>query len=218
MFTVPALITLIAAVALIVWLWSIGQANLGFDVGVLRFFAVAYAVGVTFGLWALAMLGCGLVCSFPPSAAFFSVGGQIFAAFLVLDLLTGIYHLVTDRGWNFRQQVELFQHHHATNTMEGYDWQPLIGAIVGFGLGLHFESPFLIALGVFTVFAQVPHYFAHHPPKRGPVKWLQDAGIIISPEHHAGHHQGEFDQNFCIFTGWNDWWLNRLVRLLPPSR
>lgn len=136
---------------------------------------------------------------------------QILAAYVVLDLLTGLYHLATDRGWNFKQQCELFEIHHVTNTMEGYDWQPLVGSLAGAGLAFYLSSPFLYALSAFTVFAQVPHYFAHHPPKRGPIKWLQDWGIIISPAHHAGHHTGAFDCNFCIFTGWCDPLLNWIV-------
>jgi hypothetical protein len=138
---------------------------------------------------------------------------QVLAAYFALDLLTGLYHLATDRGWNFRFQVELFQDHHHTNTMEtGFGWEQTLGAAVGLALGYWWSSPFFVALGILAALSQVPHYFAHHPPKRGPIKWLQDAGLIISPAHHQGHHRGEFDQNFCIFSGLNDWWLNRLVR------
>lgn len=147
-----------------------------------------------------------------------SIIAQTLAAYFVLDLLTGIYHLATDKGWNVKHQVELFNDHHTTNTMQGYDWQPLLLAVPGFVAGVYWSVPFLIALGVLAVFTQVPHYFAHHPPKSGPIPWLQKAGIIISPEHHDGHHQDNFEQNFCVFTGWGDLVLNPIVRLFSGSR
>lgn len=140
---------------------------------------------------------------------------QTIAAYIVMDALTGIYHLFTDRGWNLKGQCDQFAEHHETNTMDGYDWQPLVGAIPGLACGVWFGSAFLISLSVFAVWAQVPHYFAHHPPTYGPIRWAQWCGLMISPQHHADHHSGEFDRNFCIFTGWNDWWMNAIAWLIP---
>ncbi len=138
---------------------------------------------------------------------------QCVLAYFALDLLTGIYHLATDKGWNVKQQVELFNDHHASNTLEAYEWRPLLFAVPVFITGLYWQVPFLVALGVLAVFTQVPHYFAHNPPKWGPVRWLQLTGIIITPEHHAGHHQNDFSQNFCVFSGWSDVVLNPIVKL-----
>lgn len=142
-----------------------------------------------------------------------SVVLQIIVAPLVLDALIGLYHFATDAGWNFRSQVAQFQDHHKTNTMQRwYGWEQMLGVVAGLVLGWLLSSPLFYALGVLTAFSQLPHYFAHHPPKSGPVRWLQRAGVFITPEHHAQHHTGRFDQNFCTFGGWNDIWLNRFTK------
>ena len=38
---------------------------------------------------------------------------EAIGAYLLADLMTGVYHLATDRGWNIGRQVEIFQQHHA---------------------------------------------------------------------------------------------------------
>jgi hypothetical protein len=80
---------------------------------------------------------------------------QVLGAYVLVDLLTGIYHYVTDRGWNQAHIVALFQDHHVTNTMEGFDWQPMLYGLPAMVLGLWFESSFLIAAGSFGVLSQI---------------------------------------------------------------
>jgi len=139
---------------------------------------------------------------------------QVLAAYILADLMTGIYHFATDRGFNFAWIVELFQDHHRTNTMEGFDWQPMIPSFPGMLFGMYLESPFITALGAFGALSQIPHYYAHRKANR-VVKFMQRWGIILSPRHHAGHHGGKFDCNFCILSGWNNWWLNYVTRAAP---
>jgi hypothetical protein len=151
------------------------------------------------------------------SLALLSVGaaGQVLAAYLLVDLLSGLYHLVTDRGHNLAGQVAVFQDHHHTNTMDGFDWQPSVLGLPAMLAGLWWENSFLIAAGAFGILAQVPHYYAHrrsdHAWVHLAVRLLQRTGLILSPRHHADHHSGDFDRNFCIVSGWNNWWLNLLV-------
>lgn len=143
---------------------------------------------------------------------------QVLAAYVLADLLTGLYHFATDRGWNFRWIVELFDDHHRTNAMQGFDWQPMQVGVPGMVLGLWLawqELPgasFVLALASFGCLSQIPHYYAHRRAKSLAICWLQRTGIIISPKHHAGHHRGRFDRNFCILSGWNNCWLNWLTR------
>lgn len=140
---------------------------------------------------------------------------EVFAAWLLVDLLTGIYHFVTDRGWNFANQVAMFRDHHVNNRMIGFDWQPMLAGFPVMLAGVFAESSFLIALGAFAVLAQIPHYYAHLQNPPAIARLLQRIGLMISPEHHAAHHSGKFDRNFCIFTGWADYLLNPIVRLFP---
>lgn len=138
---------------------------------------------------------------------------QVLAAYVLVDLFTGLYHLWNDSGYGI--QTATFQEHHEINTMERFDWQPAVFAGPIMLLGLWIESSFTIAFGAFGILGQVPHYYAHRRSKSRTVhrivRALQLAGIIISPEHHARHHDGQFNRNFCIVSGWNNWWLNRLV-------
>lgn len=143
---------------------------------------------------------------------------QVLLAYLLVDAFSGLYHWATDSGFNVRQQRESFADHHVTNTMqEPISWlQAAVGVPVGI-LGLLCDSAFLGALGVFTVLVQVPHYYAHRrsesPIVHHVVRALQLSGLIISPEKHAAHHNGVFDRNFCIVSGWNNVWLNPLTKL-----
>jgi hypothetical protein len=146
---------------------------------------------------------------------------QVLAAYLVVDLLTGLYHLVTDKGFNVGHQVKLFTAHHDTNTMEGFDWQPAVVGAPAMLIGALIESPLLMAGGAFGILSQVPHYYAHVRSKselvHHVVRILQLTGLIISPQHHAAHHDGVFNRNFCILSGWNNWWLNWLVAPRRPN-
>jgi sterol desaturase/sphingolipid hydroxylase (fatty acid hydroxylase superfamily) len=82
-------------------------------------------------------------------------------------------------------------------------------------LGLALWSPFLTAAGAFGILGQVPHYYAHRrsnlPLVHHFVRVLQLTGVIISPEHHSAHHDGKFNRNFCILSGWNNLWMNPLI-------
>lgn len=140
---------------------------------------------------------------------------QVLAAYVLVDLLTGIYHWATDKGFNTPHVVRLFQDHHETNTMDGFDIQPSVAGVPALLLGLCLGSSFLIAAGAFGILSQVPHYYAHRRSDselvHHVIRILQLTGLIISPQHHAQHHDGRFDRNFCIVSGWNNWWLNWLV-------
>lgn len=46
------------------------------------------------------------------------------------------------------------------------------------------------------------HQWAHMASPPRLVRWLQRAGIILSHEDHARHHQKPYVANYCIATGW----------------
>jgi hypothetical protein len=143
---------------------------------------------------------------------------QVLAAYVLVDFLSGLYHLATDRGWNLPGQVQMFQAHHETNTMSGFDWQPSLVGLPAMLAGIWLASPFLLASGALGILAQVPHYYAHRrsssPAVHAIVRAMQRLGLIITPQHHAAHHRGAFDRNFCIVSGWNNFWLNPLLSWL----
>ena len=142
---------------------------------------------------------------------------QVLAAYVLVDAMTGVYHLATDRGWNTKEVCGLFQNHHETNTMDGFDSQPMWISVPFMVAGVYFLSPFLLAAGSFGVLSQIPHYYAHRRSDNRyvhrVVRWMQATGLILPPLEHAGHHDGRFEKNFCILSGWNNWWLNYLAHL-----
>lgn len=146
---------------------------------------------------------------------------EIVAAYLLADLASGLYHYVTDRGWNFQQQIDLFAEHHDTNSMDGFDWQTFAAGLPISIAGAWFHSPFFVAAGIFVAATQVTHYYAH---RRSTSDWvhalvrcLQRTGLIVHPKSHARHHAAPFDRDFCLLSGWNNWWLNRLLPKGPNS-
>lgn len=147
---------------------------------------------------------------------------QVLAAYVLVDLLSGLYHLATDRGWNTAGQVQMFQEHHETNTMSGFDWQPSLVGVPAMLAGLWLASPFLLAAGALGILAQVPHYYAHRrsrsPAVHAAIRTLQRLGLIITPQHHAAHHREPFDRNFCIVSGWNNFLMNPLLSYLDRRR
>jgi hypothetical protein len=136
---------------------------------------------------------------------------QIVGAFILADAMSGIYHLVTDLGWNIPSQVSYFRKHHDHPETMTFDLQPMLGSIPCL-IAAYFIWPwFFISLAIFVGFAQIPHYYIHHPENTPTIiKWLQKFRIVVTPDSHNYHHYGNglFDTNFCIFTGWNDWWIN----------
>jgi hypothetical protein len=136
---------------------------------------------------------------------------EFLAAYTLADLFTGVYHLITDRGWNVRSQVALFQGHHDDPAGLGLDLSPAVAGVPLMMLALIGWHPlFFVVLGMSTALGQVPHYWAHHRGNR-LVRTLQWMHLILPPRHHARHHRGEFDRNFCVLSGWNNPWLNWVI-------
>jgi len=138
---------------------------------------------------------------------------QILLAYFIADALAGLYHLFTDRGWNIETQTAFFQNHHERPWTMTFDLQPLvIGAPVAL-TGLFVYPWFMVPLGLFLGFAQIPHYYVHHPAPWF-IKVLQKCRIFLPPKSHHKHHCEGFNSNFCVISGWNDWWINLLARVI----
>lgn len=134
------------------------------------------------------------------------------------DIMSGVYHYLTDRGWNVPSQVHMFAHHH----VEPEGFYPTIysflGAIPFLALAI-FVSPVFYLLAAATALIEVPHWMAHSRVQWPVVRFLRWTGAVISIEGHYDHHGGAFDRNFCIVTNWNNWWFNKVVKLIViPQR
>jgi hypothetical protein len=141
----------------------------------------------------------------------------IIAAYILVDAISGFYHLATDKGFNFADQIEMFQNHHHTNTMQGFDWQTFAAGMPVAVVGAWFHSPFFVALGIFGALTQVSHYYAHVRSRNRlidvVVRFAQRARLIVRPAAHARHHKPPFARDFCLLSGWNNLWLNGVIWL-----
>lgn len=136
---------------------------------------------------------------------------QILLAYAVADAIVGLFHLVTDRGYNFKRVVNNFLNHHDHPETMTFDLEPVIGGLPILIFGVWLESVFVVALGFFLCFSQVPHYYSHFPAPKF-VQFLQKIHLFTPPQKHADHHNGLFDRNYCVTTGWSDWWINWIAR------
>lgn len=142
------------------------------------------------------------------------------------DVATGATHWLFDRCFDERTPwlgpafVKPFREHHRDPTaivrhgfleVSGNNalaltpvlWAclPLAGE---FGRGL-FETLGLAFAGAGAAAAFVTnqiHRWAHAARAPRWVRWLQRRRVILSPAHHARHHQGAHDRAYCVTTGW----------------
>ena len=70
---------------------------------------------------------------------------------------------------------------------------------------------FLLGLTAAVVMTNQLHKWAHMPTVPRWVAWAQRMGIVLSSEHHAVHHSGAYDRNYCITWGLLDAVLNPVV-------
>lgn len=63
-------------------------------------------------------------------------------------------------------------------------------------------AAFVVLLAAFVVMTSVIHGWAHaeRPPRLA--RWLQRAGVVLTPEHHARHHAAPHASHYCITSGW----------------
>ena len=60
----------------------------------------------------------------------------------------------------------------------------------------------LLGLAVVNTWTSQIHKWAHTEERPRIVRLLQDARIILHPEHHAVHHKTPHRRNYCITLGW----------------
>lgn len=141
----------------------------------------------------------------------------VLAAFIAADFFVGMYHMLTDKGWNVRQQVNAFREHHAGAVI--FDLKPVFFALPLVVAGVYFRLPFVGAFAFFAGISEVLHYAAHRPHAYPPfVRWLQRAAVIISPDAHARHHEGNFDRSYCVVSGWTNRLVDNIGAFIPERK
>jgi sterol desaturase/sphingolipid hydroxylase (fatty acid hydroxylase superfamily) len=157
---------------------------------------------------------------------------SVIGGFVLADFLSGVAHWAGDTvgdertpflGKNFVMPFRM--HHVDPKDITRHDFIETNGnssiASVPVMVGLWFITPreanwlhFLcitLAVAAFFVFCTNQfHKWAHADAPPRVVRWLQRAGIILSPEHHAIHHAAPHDKYYCITVGWMNPLLTRI--------
>ncbi|WIA34721.1 hypothetical protein OEZ86_013032 [Tetradesmus obliquus] len=178
---------------------------------------------VTYGC--LSMLGAsiaGAAADIHSPGDVATVLGATFAAYVLSDLGTAVYHWAVDNYGDgntpvFGRQIAAFQGHHQrpwTITQREFCnnvhqvFQPALApaaAIFALGpfvpLGLHAFMPSFLLL---VCMSQQFHAWSHMKKSELPevVVALQDAGVLIGRKQHGAHHKPNFEGNYSIVSGW----------------
>lgn len=67
----------------------------------------------------------------------------------------------------------------------------------------------VVTVGI-TVATNQFHKWAHQQRPSRPVRLLQRARLILTPEHHRTHHTAPFESSYAITNGWLNPLLNRI--------
>ncbi|EPS68241.1 hypothetical protein M569_06530, partial [Genlisea aurea] len=147
--------------------------------------------------------------------------------YLLADLCSGIYHWAVDNYGGaatpiFGPQIESFRAHHQrpseiTKVETAGILSILAAAItvamipVNVFLNDAVLLAFFLSFGGCGMFSLKFHAWAHTPRRRLPplVAALQDAGVLLSPSHHAAHHRPPYRGYFCTVNGVSDWVLDK---------
>lgn len=150
-----------------------------------------------------------------------------------IDVITGVVHWACDRFGDASTPIvgpllirAFREHHDDPQSIVEHDWvetngEPcVVTALALIGLTLiephaHSSSAAFAVTAVWTMAilggsANQAHKWAHTPRAPRFVRSLQRAGLTLSPERHARHHQGPHDEAYCISTGWMNPLLDRL--------
>lgn len=153
------------------------------------------------------------------------------AAYAVADLASGIVHYLLDNygspdtpviGQKF---VKPFRDHHvdplamtrgdfiAVNGDNVFVCLPVVVPVVLLvDLSRHvYAGVFVVGLVAGVIMTNQLHKWAHTPRVPRLVAAAQRGGVVLSRQHHAVHHSGTYDRNYCITWGRLDAILNRLV-------
>lgn len=145
---------------------------------------------------------------------------------LFADFVSGFVHWLFDTWGSVdtpvfgKLAIRTFRHHHVDQrAITRHDFVETNGhnfglALVVVGGGVAAVEPETAELtdvfagmcavfgALFVALTSQIHKWAHmeRPPRI--VQLLQRARLVLSPEHHAGHHAAPYNRNYCITVGW----------------
>ena len=160
----------------------------------------------------------------------------LFSGALSADLASGLVHWAADTWGNQEWPIvgptlirSFREHHLDAKAITRHDFIEANGAtalvLLPMMLGVHLYLPgdasawthgqyqtslFALSLSVCVFMTNQIHKWAHmdRPPR--VVRGLQGLRLILTAEHHRGHHMGPHTSRYCITTGWLNPLLDRI--------
>lgn len=155
--------------------------------------------------------------------AFLATAAAGVAAPFAVDLVSGLVHKALDDLLTGPVAADFQDHHRHPRTITHIAWEANVRrsaeVFLPPSIALALWQPgapgtiFGAAFFVLGTLAQQLHAEAHrNPTETHPaLRWLQEAGIIISPREHGKHHQAPYDTNHAIFSGHANRLLDRRI-------
>lgn len=156
------------------------------------------------------------------------------AAFVYMDLTSGIIHLILDYAPHslpvLGDLARGFQYHHTDPTaIVRISWYayvshvhilcPIIALIIILAEVTRVHRLFWFWGAVFVHLFQTAHRWVHFHPSQLP--WIvqrgQDLGLLLSVDKHMSHHE-DLEHQFTILSGHTDIVLDTLSSIIPPQR
>lgn len=145
------------------------------------------------------------------------IGLQIFAGWLLADFLSGLFHWMEDRYGSPKWPIiggairDTIRHHRKPrgllkkNALQR-SWRVFaltMPSLAVFAL-MGWLNAFTLTLIIGASLANEIHVAAHCSPAENGwlVTALQRIGVIQSHAHHAAHHRGLKNVNYCTVTNW----------------
>jgi ubiquitin-conjugating enzyme E2 variant len=166
------------------------------------------------------------VAALPPLAWWPLLAGCAFLGLLAADFVSGLVHFACDRFGCERTPllgpalIGPFREHHRhpgrilrhgfceVNGNNALAVSPVLWLLAELAprAGRSVAAAALLAGGAAFALAvaltNALHRCAHAGAARGPLRWAQRAGMVLTPRAHARHHRGAHDRAYCIATGW----------------
>ena len=154
-------------------------------------------------------------------------------SFFAADILSGYIHWLGDTFGDEDMAIvgpyflKPFRHHHvASNAITEHDFLEtngntclltslLLMALLNSRQWLDADaytylSSFILPLSTILGLTNQFHKWAHMEKVPKIIKILQKMGLILSPQRHHLHHQGNHNQHFCISSGITNQFLERI--------